>query len=59
MQFGSIFGNKNFRIVSPFSPAIIDDIKKDENKKSYVEECLSDSKFKKLIDVNKPKKKNL
>ena len=49
-EFGSIFGNKSLRIVTTISPAHITKIKKNEQKSKYIEDCLSDSKFKKLIE---------
>ena len=49
VEFGSIFGNTSFRIMTPVSPSEIKRIKSDKNREEYVHTCLSESTFEKTM----------
>jgi HrpA-like RNA helicase len=49
VEFGSIFGRTNFRIVTPISPLHLQRIKVDKEKAEHLSYCLYDTKFNKLL----------
>ena len=49
VEFGSIFNNKSFRILTPISPVHLQRIKADKEKAEHLSYCLSDTKFEKLL----------
>ena len=49
IEFGSIFGNTSFRILTPVPPEHIQKIKNDPEKAEHLSFCLSDAKFDKIL----------
>jgi len=49
VEFGSIFNNTSFRILTPISPLHLQRIKADKEKAEHLSYCLSDTKFEKLL----------
>ena len=49
IEFGSIFGNTSFRILTPVSPEHIQKIKSNQEQAEHLSFCLSDAKFDKIL----------